>query len=1129
MIGLAWMAGYYGFSPAWGLLFLIFFLINRIRRKESDGLRLYFSSLQETDAIAMEAKWVNFPDFEQSEFLNQLLQKFWPFCCDYLKTTIFLEIVEKTVKSTSSLFSDFRFIQIDLGDIAPQIGGVRFHSKGTRFDEVIMDVEILYSGDAEIKFSLKRIPAGIKNIQLCGDARICFRPLVKQFPFIANVAFYFLRYPHIDFDFTNTASLVDIPGIRDAIMQVVTDFISGMAVLPNKFIMPMIPNAHSGDILKPNTKGVIAINMICARNLMKLDFGLIGKAKSDPYVNVFDTSRSKVPDLQFQVDASRSTVLDLQFYIDSSILTNDICISRVQLYRQFQIDCSRSTVTDRQFQIDSSGLTVPDRQLQINSSRSTDPDRQIQIDRSRSTDPDRQIQIDRSRSTDPDRQIQIDSSRSTASESTAPYRQSQIDSFKSTVPNKQFQINSSRSSVPDKHFQTDKSRSTALNRLFQIESSNSAFPDRQFQILISRSTTTDRQFQILISRSTTTDRQLQIGSYRSAVTDRQSTVPDRQFQIDSSRSTVPDRQLQIDSSRSTVTDRQFQIDTYRPTVADRQLQIDSYRSTVTDRQLQIDSYRSTVTDRQLQIDSYRSTVTDRQLQIDSYRSTVTDRQLQIDSYRSTVTDRQLQIDSYRSTVTDRHDVLILIQSHAHLVNGALIFRTSVKSNTSNPEWDERVNIIVNENERDQILFELRDEDPGEDDYLGSCTLTIEEIIVKGSIERWMVLENATSGELYLEANWLRAVQSKSMSSSTQLSKNDDKLPKAILMVFVGAASNLQRVKKKGSNFTEPNPYCVFRIEQYTFLIKHPDSNYLSIKVEDQKTDSTIGLVRIPLRSIYQAPNLELEKTFTLSTIAHQQSSNSTIFIHLSMRILMPSKSNRNESANKFKLKITHDENNKDIHADYSSLPDDSNLSTATDHVLATVDLSIKYHVQRRVLIVKVLRANNLSHYQFSDRKVDTYAKLWLSSNPKEQVKTHTIRNTNNPQFEQTFEWEIEYEAVKNQCLCVLFRSPASLVSVERSHKLGEVYISLSKLDVYSQSTGSYALKPKCNEPEMLIYASGFANETAKVMDQIRRSSQARTISEQNHLTDSSKRDMKIILINASAKGVSSWLHPIDLF
>ncbi len=48
----------------------------------------------------------------------------------------------------------------------PRIGSVKVYSENLRRDEILIDLELLYAGDASIKIETKGILAGIKDIQV---------------------------------------------------------------------------------------------------------------------------------------------------------------------------------------------------------------------------------------------------------------------------------------------------------------------------------------------------------------------------------------------------------------------------------------------------------------------------------------------------------------------------------------------------------------------------------------------------------------------------------------------------------------------------------------------------------------------------------------------------------------------------------------------------------------------------------------------------------------------------------------------------------------------------------------------------------------------------------------------------
>ncbi len=56
--------------------------------------------------------------------------------------------------------------------------------------------------------------AGIKHFQLYGIVRVELRPLLKDLPLVGCVSFYFLNNPNIEFNLTNLADILDMPGLR---------------------------------------------------------------------------------------------------------------------------------------------------------------------------------------------------------------------------------------------------------------------------------------------------------------------------------------------------------------------------------------------------------------------------------------------------------------------------------------------------------------------------------------------------------------------------------------------------------------------------------------------------------------------------------------------------------------------------------------------------------------------------------------------------------------------------------------------------------------------------------------------------------------------------------------------------
>ncbi|OQR73011.1 extended synaptotagmin-1-like, partial [Tropilaelaps mercedesae] len=138
---------------------------------------------------------VYFPDIERCEWLNKMLGQLWPFIGQYVQEMI-VEVVEPSIRaSLPSYLQSFKFETIDLGDLSPRVGGIKVYNENIGRNEIIMDMEIIYSGDCSFVIKIKGFKAGIRDVQLRGLLRVELRPLTKQMPLIGGVTACFLRPP----------------------------------------------------------------------------------------------------------------------------------------------------------------------------------------------------------------------------------------------------------------------------------------------------------------------------------------------------------------------------------------------------------------------------------------------------------------------------------------------------------------------------------------------------------------------------------------------------------------------------------------------------------------------------------------------------------------------------------------------------------------------------------------------------------------------------------------------------------------------------------------------------------------------------------------------------------------------
>ncbi|CAF1046797.1 unnamed protein product [Adineta ricciae] len=286
-----WIFGYFHFSVSWILLAVFIYLFRQRQRSQFKERHRMLNEINKNEEQYIKARldelpsWVFFPDVERAEWVNKIIKQAWPYANKYMDKAIFHDIMIPMIRSTSPALSDFSFEKLDLGEIPPRIGGVKVYTDNVR-DQIMMDMEVFYAGDARIKSKVKGIVCGIKDIQFVGELRVILSPLINTIPLFGAVTYFFLRKPSIDFKLTDAGTLMDIPGLNDLMLVQINDIVASMMVLPNRQVFPLVTDIPTGHLRWSNPQGVVRVIVIEAHNLVKADITLLGKGKSDPFVKV---------------------------------------------------------------------------------------------------------------------------------------------------------------------------------------------------------------------------------------------------------------------------------------------------------------------------------------------------------------------------------------------------------------------------------------------------------------------------------------------------------------------------------------------------------------------------------------------------------------------------------------------------------------------------------------------------------------------------------------------------------------------------------------------------------------------------------------------------------------------------
>lgn len=284
-----WTVGWLGLHYVWVLMGLLIFAIWRMNKKDKDRrMKSLLEVTKNEQKVLAQMKdlpsWVFFPDVERAEWLNEIIVQMWPYVGKMVHKIMKETVEPKMQEKLPGIIKSLYFEEVSLGNQAPKIGGIKVYAKNVLRSEIIIDLDLIYTGDASVKVKVKGVAAGITDIQVRGKVRVEINPLLSSSPLIGGMSFYFLNSPDIDFNLTNLLNILDIPGLSDILHCVIKDVVSSFVVLPNRIKIPIAKNANLEELKYPMPDGVLRIEVIEAEDLMARDINVFSKNSSDPYV-----------------------------------------------------------------------------------------------------------------------------------------------------------------------------------------------------------------------------------------------------------------------------------------------------------------------------------------------------------------------------------------------------------------------------------------------------------------------------------------------------------------------------------------------------------------------------------------------------------------------------------------------------------------------------------------------------------------------------------------------------------------------------------------------------------------------------------------------------------------------------
>ncbi|KAL3683694.1 hypothetical protein R1sor_001716 [Riccia sorocarpa] len=231
--------------------------------------------------------WVSFTQFERVRWLNKQLEKIWPSVAKAASAVI-KESVEPILESYRPVgIKELKFQKLFLGNVAPQIEGVRMQT--LKEGQVTMDLDFRWGGDPSIVLGVFTmigavLPVQLKNFKFFATVRVIFQ-LSEEMPCISAVVVALLAKPKPEIKYTFKViggSLTAVPGLSDMIRDLVENIVTDTLQWPHRIVVPLSPDPDVRD-LELKLMGRLTCRVIKAEHLKNME--MVGK--SDPYVLLY--------------------------------------------------------------------------------------------------------------------------------------------------------------------------------------------------------------------------------------------------------------------------------------------------------------------------------------------------------------------------------------------------------------------------------------------------------------------------------------------------------------------------------------------------------------------------------------------------------------------------------------------------------------------------------------------------------------------------------------------------------------------------------------------------------------------------------------------------------------------------
>jgi len=226
--------------------------------------------------------------------LNTILGHLWPQISAYTTEMIHTEVQPQLQASLPSALQGLAFNtdKTHLGHRPLEFRRIHIDTvsqvtTGGTVQNLVFQARFEWNGDCEIYLELRGTGFGIQGLSIQGVIILELVGLVDKPPFFEGVRVFLRNEPHIDVKFEGAGSgMLNLSIIRTKIVEVVTQSIRDLLVVPNRLGYTVVDEADIFRIKSPPSQGILYFTIGEARELQAKDKSWFRRPSADYYVIV---------------------------------------------------------------------------------------------------------------------------------------------------------------------------------------------------------------------------------------------------------------------------------------------------------------------------------------------------------------------------------------------------------------------------------------------------------------------------------------------------------------------------------------------------------------------------------------------------------------------------------------------------------------------------------------------------------------------------------------------------------------------------------------------------------------------------------------------------------------------------